>query len=113
MNRRITFSALAAAVVLCLGASGCGDGIGTYCEREIQCEGGNDRDVEACIKDHEADVKVAEIYECGDMANSVIECEVTHSICVWTGSRTSFSDSGKCTAAWTAAAACVSSREGT
>lgn len=67
------FTMLIAALGLTLTA-GCGSSYGDLCAAAIQCEGGNDQDVDACIANSNGAEDVAAAYDCGDAYFKLSEC---------------------------------------
>lgn len=49
---------------IALGAIGCGSSSSDYCTAKIDCEGGNDQDIEACEIARDADEDIASVYGC-------------------------------------------------
>lgn len=46
----------------------------SLCEAEMDCEGGNDADIDACVVVYEAQEDVADTYDCGDFYDDYIAC---------------------------------------
>lgn len=59
---KLKLSALA--LVLASGVVGCGSSYSAYCTEKMDCEGGNDADLEACEISNEASEDVASVYGC-------------------------------------------------
>lgn len=54
----------------------------TFCEERVDCEDGNEKDVEACIVSEEADLEVADLYGCTDEFELFAECREKDATCV-------------------------------
>lgn len=64
---------LLVAIALAATSFGC-DSYGDICEQEIQCIGGNDADIDACVAQIEGEEDVASAYDCTDPWDKYIEC---------------------------------------
>ena len=60
----------------------CGTSYGDRCAAEIQCHGGNDRDVDACIAEQDGSEQVAAAYECSDAYFKLQDCIDSTSTCI-------------------------------
>ncbi len=70
--KNISFTLVGLALVLTsMGCSGLHSDI---CEQTIQCEGGNDADIDACVAQLDGEEDVAAAYDCGDPWDKYIEC---------------------------------------
>ena len=69
------------AAMLAFGAIGCGSTVGDYCEAWAECEGGNDRDREACVQLEEGEGGAASAYDCFDEWVARMECLEKYSTC--------------------------------
>lgn len=68
-------SKLALVVTIALAAVGIGcDSYADICEQEIQCIGGNDADIDACIAGIEGEEEVAAAYDCTDAWDKYVDC---------------------------------------
>lgn len=68
------FTLLIAALGLTLFTA-CGSGAaGDICAASIQCEGGNDKDVHACIGQSDGAEEQAAAYDCSDAYAKAIDC---------------------------------------
>jgi hypothetical protein len=65
---------------LLLSAS-CSGRYGDYCDKLIDCEGGNDKDRSACVEFAKAEADVADDYDCGDAFDTAFDCLVNSSVC--------------------------------
>jgi hypothetical protein len=75
------FIVLIATLGLALNA-GCGAGqTGDICAARIQCEGGNDRDVDACISRRHGDEQAAAVYDCSEAYFKYLDCVSASSTC--------------------------------
>src|SRR5262245_39691569 len=45
-----------------------------YCENQKTCEGGNDKDLDACIESRRTKEEVAEAYDCENSFDEVTKC---------------------------------------
>ena len=95
---------LAAALGLTLTA--CGNSYGNLCESSIQCEGGNDNDVNACIAQANGAEEEAAAYDCSDPYAKLFDCIDRTSVC----SKTHFENS--CGSEFTALASCEKAASG-
>lgn len=59
----------------------CGSSYGDRCAASVQCRGGNDRDVDACIAGTNGDEQVAAAYDCLDAYFKHAECVDVTSTC--------------------------------
>ena len=60
---------------------GCGSRFGDYCKAAIQCEGGNDKDVDACQDSLDGCDNAANAYGCNSEANAYADCITQKSGC--------------------------------
>jgi hypothetical protein len=101
-------------VALAFGMVGCAGTARKYCEKKVACEGGSDRDKDACTDTKDGESDVADDYNCSDQFDSALDCVNDHSTCQTTndGSTRSFTSvdmkSGKdaCQAQLEALASC-------
>ena len=68
---------------LALGAlvAGCGSSHADYCERMMDCQNGNDLDVEHCIVDADGKDDEAAEYDCVDEREAVVACHDDEATC--------------------------------
>jgi hypothetical protein len=68
---------------LCLAAAGfaCNGDVKDYCEKMIECEGGNDADQDACVEGIDGAQEVAAAYDCADQFDAMFQCEMESSSC--------------------------------
>jgi hypothetical protein len=59
----------------------CGNSYGDRCAAAIQCSGGNDRDVDACIAKADGAENVAAAYDCSDAYFKLVDCVDNTSTC--------------------------------
>ena len=59
----------------------CGNSYGELCAASVQCHGGNDRDVDACIARSSGDEEVAAAYDCSDPYFKLADCIDRTSTC--------------------------------
>ena len=52
----------------------CGSSYGDRCAASVQCRGGNDRDVDACIAGSDGNEQVAAAYDCTDAYFKLEDC---------------------------------------
>jgi hypothetical protein len=99
-----SFIVLTAALGMMLTA--CGNPYGDLCASSIQCEGGNDKDVGACIALANGAEEEAAAYGCSDAHAKLIDCVNRSSTCNKTHFQTS------CNAESDALAACENAASG-
>ena len=63
------------------GLVGCTSRARSFCDSKIQCEGGNDADVEACVIGVESSEDVAAAYDCGSAFDKAADCVETAGRC--------------------------------
>jgi hypothetical protein len=68
-------------VALSVGLAGSCNSYGDYCTEKMDCEGGNDADIEACIEGREGAADLASLYGCSDEFDAAEECELAESDC--------------------------------
>ncbi|MFO0757600.1 MAG: hypothetical protein U0359_13980 [Byssovorax sp.] len=73
----LSIGLLAASALL----AGCGNVISSSCNESIQCEGGNDMDIDACIASSEGAQNVAAAYGCSEAFDKLLDCIDTTSKC--------------------------------
>jgi hypothetical protein len=75
MKRRGLTTCLAGLCVsmLAFATAGC-ESFSDYCEAKMDCEGGNDADIEACELSLEHNSDQASLYGCEDYFDSLAEC---------------------------------------
>ena len=78
--KRWTWTSSLALLGLGAGAMGCA-GYGTFCEDEMDCRGGNDNDVEACVVLLDAESDHAGVHECTDQWDELFACMEEESHC--------------------------------
>lgn len=61
-------------LVICVGIVGCGPDIRGQCESQVQCAGGNELDIEACVEVTEVVYDFYVDLGCGDEYDVYIEC---------------------------------------
>jgi hypothetical protein len=54
---------------------------GDYCTEAMDCQDGNDADIEACVESREGACDLATLYGCEDEFNAAEECELEESDC--------------------------------
>lgn len=59
----------------------CGSSYGDRCAAQIQCSGGNDRDVDACVATLNGAEQVAAAYDCSDAYFKYTDCVDKTSTC--------------------------------
>lgn len=64
-----------------LAAVSCSGATGDYCDKEHDCEGGNDADRDACVARAQASSDVADDYDCGDQYGEYLDCIADKSTC--------------------------------
>jgi len=81
------FTALIAALGLTL-LTACGTSYGDLCASAVQCQGGNDADVNACVAVAKGTEREAAAYDCSDAYFKRLDCIEKTSTC----SKTHFDD---------------------
>jgi hypothetical protein len=80
-----TLDATALLSTLLLSASlvltGCGSRASAQCNAAIECEGGNDADIDACIAVTEGAENAAAAYDCSDAFDKLMECVEKTGVC--------------------------------
>ncbi len=54
----------------------------TYCQEKVDCQDGNEKDVEACVVAEEAGADIADLYGCTDELELFAECREKDATCV-------------------------------
>jgi len=62
-------------------SAGCGSGYSQYCQDQMDCRNGNDRDVEACEIDASKDEDVASLEGCDDQWAQLVDCRESDGRC--------------------------------
>jgi hypothetical protein len=68
-----------AVMALCL--ANCTGKYHDYCQSKIDCEGGNDKDVDACIDGLRGAENAADEYDCGDPYDDYWDCSDGKGVC--------------------------------
>ncbi len=68
------------AVLLALVSAGC-DGFGDYCEARMDCENGNDADIDACELQFDYQEDLSSLYGCDEFFVAMVECLEERSQC--------------------------------
>lgn len=79
--KKATILCLPALALLALGGMGCGGREKTLCDKFITCEGGNDKDRNACVDRWIEQAQVSDAYKCSDSWNKYLECMDASAIC--------------------------------
>lgn len=91
------------------GASaGCHSTYKDYCEQKQQCEGGNDKDIDACIEEWRAQEDIASAYDCTDAYDKYADCFKVKGSC----KSGRFDTTSSCSAEATAYATCNNAASG-
>jgi hypothetical protein len=61
-------------LLVLLASTHCSSGFSNYCEKERDCRGGNDNDVDACVEQFIAAENIASAYDCGDQFDAAADC---------------------------------------
>ncbi|AKT37870.1 hypothetical protein [Chondromyces crocatus] len=69
------------ALLLVSTGVGCGRGYSAFCEEMMDCQRGNDADIEACIIELERQEEIASIYGCDDDWDRAFTCVEEESHC--------------------------------
>ena len=59
----------------------CSGKAGDFCDKSKDCNGGNDKDRDACVATVNALSDVADDYDCGDQFDNYFDCVTDNSIC--------------------------------
>jgi hypothetical protein len=59
----------------------CSGTFSDICEKEKDCEGGNDADIDACVEGARGAEEVASAYDCSDAFDKVVDCTVDRGVC--------------------------------
>jgi hypothetical protein len=62
------------ALIPLLGVTSCASVFSDYCDKEVSCAGGNDKDKSACADSLRGDEKAASDYGCADQFDAVYTC---------------------------------------
>ncbi|HEY4121348.1 MAG TPA: hypothetical protein VGM56_25960 [Byssovorax sp.] len=62
-------------------APGCTSAVGDACQSAVNCEGGNDDDVQACIGEADGAAEVASAYNCDDAYSKLVDCLTSSGHC--------------------------------
>ena len=54
---------------------------GDYCKAAMDCEGGNDKDVDACVAQAEAAADDASLWDCDEWYDAAFECTEAEASC--------------------------------
>jgi hypothetical protein len=54
---------------------------GDYCKAAMDCEGGNDKDVDACVAEREAESDLAHLWDCDEWYDAYFACAEENSSC--------------------------------
>jgi hypothetical protein len=88
------FTVLIAALGLTL-LTACGSSYGERCDMAVQCSGGNDRDVDACVVVADANEEVAAAYDCLDAYFKLDDCIESSGVCTDKRFETNCKDQGE------------------
>lgn len=80
MKRILAPFALLALIPL-LGVTSCASLFSDYCDKRINCIGGNDKDKSACADTLRGEEKAAADYGCGDAFDAYYTCRNTNTVC--------------------------------
>src|SRR5690349_11129451 len=68
-------------LLICFGIIGCGPDIRAECEEQVQCAGGNDKDIDACVAVQEVLEDYLAELECDDEYDAYITCSAPYTKC--------------------------------
>ena len=88
--------------------SGCGPDLEQICEDFRECLGGNDQDVEACVRTQEMLAEAADMQDCSDEHLQWLECDYQASICQETPLGISCAMDSQCPAGESEIVRCIS-----
>jgi hypothetical protein len=81
MRRSVTNVLLGLGLVgLMSGLTAC-NRFGDYCQAMMDCEGGNDKDVDACVANHKTAVDEYDLEGCSDWYDAYFDCLEQNSTC--------------------------------
>ena len=60
--------------VMALSLANCSSRYRDDCQAKIDCEGGNDADVDACVDGKKGSEDIADAYDCGDAYGDAADC---------------------------------------
>ena len=78
MRSHILSLLLTSAVLLALPAC---SKYSDFCQKEADCEGGNDNDVDACVEASRGQEDVADAYDCSDEYDDLFDCVDENASC--------------------------------
>ncbi|MFO0735893.1 MAG: hypothetical protein U0270_08435 [Labilithrix sp.] len=96
--------------VMALMLANCSSKYRDDCQAQVDCEGGNDADVDACVDQQKGVEDVADAYECGDQWGEYTDCVEGKGVCE--NGNYSVKDTS-CAAKAAAALACIKAASGT
>jgi hypothetical protein len=67
--------------ILLLSLSHCSGAYSDLCEKEKDCEGGNDNDVDACVEGLRGAEEIAAAYDCSDAFDKQVDCLSSKAVC--------------------------------
>ena len=91
-----------------MGVLGCKADIRDYCEKEVKCSGGNDKDEDACREMMKASRRAAKEYDCRNPWDAVLECFVNNMTC----EEDLLTDNGECIEKQTKLSTCIDKSSG-
>lgn len=100
--KRVTNLCIPVLALLAITSLGCSAREKAICDKLITCEGGNDKDRDACVSASVQNTQIYEAYKCGDAYSKYLDCLEASSVC---SSGKLKSDS--CSSQGQAAASCV------
>jgi hypothetical protein len=68
-------------LVVSVGMVGCGPDIRSECEKQVECGGGNDKDIEACVAVYDVFEDFLDDLGCGDEYDAYFTCIIPLSQC--------------------------------
>lgn len=68
-------------LMMSVGMVGCGPDLQSACEEQVQCKGGNDKDIEACVAVGEVAEDLLDELECGDEYDAYFDCTQAYMKC--------------------------------
>lgn len=80
--RRSVLGRILPLALLLIPLAGCADEVAQYCTKKAQCEGGNDKDINACIYGVAGTIKETSAYGCKDPYDKVMQCLYSRGMCV-------------------------------
>jgi hypothetical protein len=76
------------------------------CQAEVDCTGGNDADVDACVEASRGSEEIASAYDCSEPFDKYVDCLKEKSTCKDSGGTKRYTDDNQCGALKEAVESC-------